>query len=113
VIEVFSRTSGALSRGVVSGVEFIDRVFDEFAALDRVYPEVVPDLWEFVPVTIQSEFAAVVRRAAAPEFRYRAFHYGGSRPATDEELRRDVDLPTARVQAWAVAFVRFLTKIEA
>jgi hypothetical protein len=108
LLAVFRRCGGHAARGLVTAVEFTNRVFDEFASLDRVCPEVIPALWDLVPDTIRDEFAAAIRRAAAPGFRYHAFFFGGGRPMTDEELRWDAELRTARVQAWAVEFVRFL-----
>ena len=111
LIAVFRRTGGAVARGIVTGMEFINRVLDEFACLDRVYPAVIPALWELVPDAIREEFVAAIRRAAAPGFRYHPFHFGGGRPMTEEELRRDADLRTARVQAWAVEFLKFLAGV--
>jgi hypothetical protein len=114
LLAVFRRCGKHAARGVVTAVEFINRVFDEFASLDRVYPEIIPALWDLVPDVIRNEFAAGVRRASAPGFRYHAFHIGGNLPPpTEEELRRDADLRTARVQAWAAEFVRFLDRVGA
>jgi hypothetical protein len=112
LVAMFRRTGAHAARGTVTVVEFINRVFDAFASLDRVYPEVIPALWELVPVVIREEFVAALRGATAPEFRYHAFHFGGGRPLTEDELRRDADLRTARVRAWAVEFVRFLDGLE-
>ena len=112
VVAVFRRTSGAVTRGLLTGVEFINRVIDEFASIDRVYPEIIPALWALIPNFIREEFVATIRRAAAPEFRYRAFHFGGSLRMTDEEIQKDADLRTERVQAWAVAFVRYFTEMK-
>jgi hypothetical protein len=95
-------------RGNVTGREFINKVFDEFAHTERVYPEVVPDMWAAVPESIRGEFAEAISYAVGPDFRYHAFYVGGGRPLTEEELQRDADLRTARIQAWARAFVSFL-----
>lgn len=113
LLVVFRSCGGHVARGLVTAVEFTNRVFDKFASLDRVYPEVIPTLWDLVPDTIRDEFAAAIRGAAAPGFRYHAFFFGGGRPMTDEELLRDAALRTARVQAWVVEFVRFLAGVAA
>ena len=73
----------------------------------------VPELWVAIPDGIRGEFAEAIRDAARPDFRYDAFYIGGGRPMTEEELRRDADLRTARVQAWAHEFVRFLAGVDA
>jgi hypothetical protein len=112
LVAVFRRMGTHAARGTVTGVEFTTRVFDEFASLNRVYPEVIPVLWELVPAVIREEFVGALRGATAAEFRYHAFHFGGGRPMTEDELRRDADLRTARVRAWAVEFVRFLDGLE-
>lgn len=95
-------------RGFITGREFINKVFDEFAHAERVYPEVVPELWAAVPDGARAEFIEAIRGAVRPDFRYRAFYIGAGRPMTEEELQRDAELRTARVQRWAREFERFL-----
>ena len=111
LLGVVRKCAGLIVRGIVTGREFINKVFDEFAHAERVYPELVPELWATVPDGIRGEFAKAIRDAAQPDFRYHAFYIGGERPMTEEELRRDADLRTARVQAWAREFVRFLAGV--
>jgi hypothetical protein len=111
LVAVFRRFGGAVARGLLSGAEFTNRVLDEFASLDRVFPAIIPTLWDLVPTMIRGEFDAALRRATTPEFRYRAFVIGGGEPSTEDELRRDADLRTARVRAWAIEFVHFLDVI--
>lgn len=96
------RKSGKLvDRGLVTAPEFINKVFDLFADIDRVYSEIIPALWDSIPRMIRDEFERAARQASHPEFRYRPFRIGGGRPITDEEMRQDSDLRTARVRAWA------------
>jgi hypothetical protein len=106
------KCAGLVVRGLVTGREFINKVLDEFAHTEGVYPELMPDLWAVIPDSIRGEFAEAIRDAARPDFRYHAFYIGGGRPMTEEELQRDADLRTARVQAWAREFVRFLAGVE-
>lgn len=97
-------------RGLVTTPEFINKVFDEFAEIDRVYPDLLPELWRAVPEGIRSEFTTAIYDAARPDFRYHAFFIGG-RQMTKDELRRDADLRTVRVRAWATAFVSFFATV--
>jgi hypothetical protein len=113
LLGVVRKCGGFVARGLVTGREFVNKVFDEFANAERVYPDVIPELWAEVPESIRGEFAEAVRDASRPEFRYHAFFIGGGRPMTEEELRRDADLRTSRVQAWAREFVRFWERVEA
>jgi hypothetical protein len=112
LLAAFRKCAGCVSRGIVSGREFINWAFNKFAYADRVYPEVIPELWAVIPHGIRGEFVEAINDAARPDFRYHAFYIRGGRPMTEEELRRDADLRTARVQAWAREFVRFLASVE-
>jgi hypothetical protein len=112
LLGVVRKCAGFVVRGIVTGREFINKVFDEFAHTERVYPEVVPELWAAVPNGTRAEFAEAIRDAVRPDFRYHAFYIGGGRPMTEEELQRDAELRTARVQAWAREFARFLAGVE-
>ena len=112
LITVFRKCGGYVVRGLVSPQEYVNKAFDEFSYIDRVYPDVIPALWVLVPEITRGEFIAEVRRAALPGFRWPPFYIGGSRPMTEDELRRDVELRTARVQAWAVEFDRYLANVR-
>jgi hypothetical protein len=94
-------------RGVVTAPEYTNKVFDTLSYLDRVYPAVIPELWEAVPAEARAAFEAAVRAAARPGFRYQAFYIGPGPAMAEDERRRDADLRTARVRAWAEAFVRW------
>jgi len=61
-----------------------------------------------VPEVIRGDFTVAIRPAASG-FRYHAFFIGGN----EDEARRDVDLRTVRVRAWAAEFVRFLDGVGA
>jgi hypothetical protein len=105
------RFAALVVRGIIFPDEFISSIFDDFAYAERVYPEVVPELWGVIPDSVRSKFVEAIRDATRPDFRYPPFYIGGSRPQTEEELRRDADLRTARVQAWACEFVKFFDGI--
>jgi hypothetical protein len=112
LLGVVRKCAGLVVRGIVTSREFINRMFDEFAYAERVYPELVPELWAAIPDGVRSMFAEAVRDAARPDFRYHAFYLGGEPPMTEEELRRDAELRTGRVQAWVREFVRFLAGVD-
>jgi hypothetical protein len=107
LLGMFRKCRGFVARGLITGPEFINKAFDSFADLERVYPEVIPDLWKEIHEDIRDEFRTAVRNATLPGFHYHAFHFGGGRAMTDEEWQRDAELRTTRVRAWAVEFVRF------
>ena len=113
LLEMIQRVAAFYNRSIITALEFINKVFDEFAHTERVYPELVAELWEAIPETVRSDFVKAVRDAARPEFRYRGFYIGGGRPMSEVELQRDADLRTERVQAWAREFVRYLESLEA
>jgi hypothetical protein len=104
----FRNFGEALSSDLITVQEFIDAVFDLFAHVDRVYVEIIPSLWDLAPESIRGEFSASIRRAATPGFRWHPFKFGGGRRMTEEEIRQDAELRTARVQTWSIEFVRFL-----
>jgi hypothetical protein len=108
LISVFRKFRPFAASGLISPQEYINKLFDTFSSIDQVYPELIPSLWELVPQNVRDEFAAEVRRASLSGFRWHPFYIGGSRPMTEEELRQDEELLTARVRAWAVEFVLFL-----
>jgi hypothetical protein len=109
LLGVVRKSAGFVVRGIVTSREFINKVFDEFAHTDRVYPEVVPELWAAVPDANRAEFAEAIRDAVRPDFSYHGFYIGGM---TEEELQRDAELRTARIQDWAREFAEFLAGIE-
>ena len=112
LIGVVRKCAGSVVRGIVSGREFVNKVFDEFAHTERVYPGAVPELWAAVPNSTRVEFAEAIHDACQPEFRYHAFYIGGGRPMNEEELQRDAELRTARIRAWTFEFASFLARVE-
>jgi hypothetical protein len=108
LVEVFRKCGGFVTRGIVSGPEFIIKTFDEFADADQVHRDIIPELWAVVPDLIRHEYAVALRNAVLPGFCYHAFFFGGGRARTEDEIRRDAELRTTRVQAWAAELVRWL-----
>lgn len=102
------RAGRNVGRGLIFPQEFINKVFDEVAGIKQVDLDSMPELWSAVPENIRADFTVAVRNALQPDFRYGPFLHGGRRPMTEEELRLDADLRTARVQAWAAEFDKFL-----
>jgi hypothetical protein len=82
-------------------------MFDLFAFVDRVYPEIIPSLWDIVPDVARDVFTSEVLRATLPGFKWYPFYIGGYRQ-TEEELKRDGQLRTTRVKTWAAEIWRFL-----
>lgn len=76
---------------------------------DSVFPAVIPFLWAVLPPSLRQEFAAVVHRAASPDYRYPLWLRDGC-PMTLAELEQDAELRTGRVRAWANEFCRFLAE---
>src|SRR5262245_58529581 len=101
LLATFERCAKVFARELITAREFVNKIFDEFAHADRVYPEIVPALWELLPEGIRGEFTASIREAVLPSFVWHPFYIGGGRPMTEEELRRDAELRTSRVRAWA------------
>jgi hypothetical protein len=106
MVNLFRRVSRFVARGLLTPQEFINKAFDTFATLDRVYPSVIPSIWELIPEPTRGNFSGAVRSATAPRFRWYPFYTTGV--MTEEYLRQNAELNTARVAAWALAFVLFL-----
>jgi hypothetical protein len=112
LLDVIRKTGIIFLRTVITAQEFINKVFDEFALTECVYPDLVPELWQVIPAEVRDDFAIAVRNAARPDFRYIAFYIGSEQSMSEDELRRAADLPTQRVQAWAREFVRYLDSLK-
>lgn len=106
ILDTFKRSGNCVLREIILPLEFINKAFDAFAYIDRVYPEIVAELWEAVPEPAREEFTEAIRNAICSDFRYKPF--SESRASTEEELRRPPTSNTRRVQAWAAEFDRFL-----
>lgn len=100
-----------LARGFITDRELASGVFDVFAHTEIVCAEIVPEIWAAIPGSSWGEFAAAVRDAVRPDFRFRAFYIGGGRPLTVEEMQREAEILTARVQTWAREFARFMDEL--
>lgn len=95
-------------RNLISGEEYVNSMLYMLSASDQPCRETVVRLWETVPQRLQESFIQMIRRATERDFRWHPFHIGGNPPPqTGEVLRRSADLNTARLQAWALEFVRF------
>ena len=103
------KAAGLVDRGIVTAPEFVNKVHDEFAHTEAVYPVVIAPLCEAVPASIRGEFSSAIRDSSRPAFRWRPFYIGTGPPLGDEEL----SLGTERIQAWSVALVRFLDGLPA
>jgi hypothetical protein len=103
-----SKYGRQIARGFVTAREYADKVFDLWADSDRLYPEIIPALWQSIPESVRSDFTAALRVSVLPDFRWHAFEIGGSRGLTEDERRIQADRNTKRVQAWALGFLRFL-----
>ncbi|MDB5344718.1 MAG: hypothetical protein JWP89_3095 [Schlesneria sp.] len=95
-------------REIVTGREFISALFDSFANIERVYPELVPDLWAAIPDNIRNEFVEAICGAARPEFGYQPFYIGGLPLFNDAATQMDAELHTSRIQSWAREVLSFL-----
>ena len=56
LVRVFRNCGRFIAQGRITGQEFIWRTFDELAHIDRVYTEVIPDLWEPIPADFRPDF---------------------------------------------------------
>src|SRR5262249_35180310 len=111
VVEIAGRCNRALSRGVITVEEAVAKLFDEFAGDRRAPVHLAQQVWMLIPEIARPEFVKRVEEALKPGFRRQPFLYGGARPATEEELRRDADEQTARIQAWSKQFRRVLAGV--
>src|SRR5262249_7988379 len=105
-----ARVGKAVERGIITGPEFINKAFSEFANAGQVYPEVIPGLWALVPGDIRAEFADAVQDALRPDYRFREFWIGPGPQGSEEERQRESKLRTDAVRAWAAEFVRLMVE---
>ena len=103
------RRTGKHVPRLITGMEFAYKALDLFANTTEVYTDLVPELWEAVPVVVRDEFATMIRRATEPAYRFRTFRIG--LPLTDDERQKDAEVRTPRVRAWAVEFCLLLDSL--
>jgi hypothetical protein len=107
------RLKSGFEQQVITNREFIDSFFYEFAQADRVYGEIIPDLWDMIPASLQAEFASRIRDAVRPDFQWRPFYINGSQGTDDGDRRKCDQVGTARIRAWAIEFIRYLDSLDA
>jgi hypothetical protein len=89
--------------GTLTFQEYRNRIFVEFAGVERVCLEVIPDLNQTISSCFRPAFERAIDDALSPQFQWHPFSRGGS----FEEIAMDRDLRIARVRAWAAAFRKF------
>jgi hypothetical protein len=90
-----------LSRGFITTEELVDKLFDKLA--EKVEIHMAQQVIAAVPTTTRQAFQNRIAEILRPDYRKPAWKYGGERPVSDEEQRRESAVLTARVKAWAVA----------
>jgi hypothetical protein len=102
--KTFSRAIQAYERGIITNDELVSTLFDGFAGESESLAtfDAAAEIWKSVPGKVRDEFVREVQIATSPAFRRQAFHCSGTR--TEDQLRKDEDEQTARVQKWAAFF---------
>lgn len=80
----------------------IHGLFQEFAEADEFWPEIIPFLWELLPLRLRAEFLEMVASVFLANYEFQPpVMLGGSREWTDEQLKIARD----RVRMWSRGFV--------
>ncbi len=106
LIRDFGKLAVFVDRGLLTGREYVSSLLDTLGWADCC-PELVPVLWEAVPVAVRVELRHALREVLLPEFHWHAYYTTGFDVSEDEQSRRDA-AGTARIRAWAIEFLRLL-----
>jgi hypothetical protein len=99
----------AYANGTITSREFVNTAFDHLANCEFVDTGAVPTIWEHVPCKVRDEFAAALRDALRPDFRWYPFLLS----ASEDEKRLEAEGNSARIAAWAIEFLQFFDDVTA
>lgn len=98
----FRRCGSLYERGILTPSEMIHGLFHEFAEAEEFWPEIIPFLWELLPIRLRGEFLEMTATVFLDDYEFQPpVTLGGSREWTDEPLRIARD----RVRLWSRGFV--------
>jgi hypothetical protein len=104
LLTITARYAGFFEQNRITADELAGKVLDCCAAEATDPTRLAPQIIALIPPGAMAAFRARVAEVLRPDYRKAAWHRGGGRPQTDEEMAGESAVLTARLKAWAEEF---------